>query len=79
MPNKAIETLKLAGMEVKPGAMLPFVNVLHPGQMFRWDGPTELGGAQIEEAKVQLQQNGFEVEFVDLHEQVLHVVERPRG
>lgn len=78
MTNRAIEALKQAGMEVKPGAMLPFISIPHPGQMFRWDGPSDQGPAQIAQAKDQLQQNGFDVEFADLQDQVIHAIERPR-
>lgn len=36
--SDSIKTLQNAGFAVKPGALLPFITLPHPGQMFRWDG-----------------------------------------
>ena len=75
MTNRAIEVLKTAGMDVKPGAMLPFINIQHRGQMFRWEGPVDQGAVQIAKAKSQLEGCGFNVEFVDPQDQVIHAIE----
>lgn len=77
--NRAIDSLKKSGMQVKPGALLPFINLSHPGQMFKWDGPVDQEAVQIAQAKAVLLQDGFDVEFADLQDKVIHAYERPRG
>lgn len=69
--SDSINTLQNAGFAVKPGALLPFITLPHPGQMFRWDGALEEESSQLTNAVETLKDAGFAVEFADISNRVI--------